>query len=147
MARALQTLRRMELTGRRRTILLTLLGTMAWAGYLMLFMWSWRSAGNGASIVLGFGAVACAARAMWRPTVQRALDSMWLLFALLPVVVIDRALHSMFYTPDYWWYEIADDAVTACVAVVAVSGFVLLYAIKRLAFLEQVTRERLCDVT
>jgi hypothetical protein len=136
----------MELTGRRRLILLTLFATVAWAGYLILFMWSWRGAGNGASIVLGFAAVAFSAHAMHRPTIRRALAATWLLLALVPVVAIDRSLQVIYDTPDYWWYEIPDDAVRACVAVVAVSGFVLLYAIKRLASLEHITRERLCEL-
>jgi hypothetical protein len=134
----------MELTGRRRLIHTALFATVAWAGYLMLFMWSWRSAGNGASIVLGFAAVAIAAHAIKRPTVHRALASTWLLIALTPVVAIERSFHSMFHVPDYWWYELADDTVLACVVIVALSGFALLFAIKRLAALEQVTRERVC---
>jgi hypothetical protein len=136
----------MELTGRRRVIHTALFATVAWAGYLILFMWSWRGAGNGASIVLGFAAVAFSAHAMHRPTVRRALAATWLLLALVPVVAIDRSLHSMFDTPDYWWYEIPDDAVLACVAVVALSGFTLLFAIKRLAALEQITREHVCGL-
>jgi hypothetical protein len=136
----------MELTGRRRLVHTALFATVAWAGYLILFMWSWRGAGNGASIVLGFAAVIVAARAIRRPTVRCALDSTWLLLALLPVVAIDRSFHSMFDMPDYWWYEIPDDAVLACVGVIGLSGFALLFAIKRLAAVEQVTRERICDL-
>lgn len=137
---------RMELTGRRRLIHTTLFATVAWAGYLILFMWSWSGAGNGASIVLGSATVIFTARAMHRPTVRRALQSTWLLLSLLPVIAIDRTLHLIFanYSPDYIPYEIPADATRVAIAIVAVSGFALLFAIRRLAALEQLTRERVC---
>jgi hypothetical protein len=138
----------MELTGRRRLIHTTLFATVAWAGYLILFMWSWSGAGNGASIVLGSAAVIVAARAIHRPTVHRALQSTWLMISLLPVVAVDRTLHVIFanYSSDYIPYAIPADATRAAIAIVAVSGFALLFAIKRLAALEHITRERACDL-
>jgi hypothetical protein len=136
----------MELTGRRRLVHTALFATVAWAGYLILFMWSWSGAGNGASIVLGSAAVIFAARAIHRPTVHRALQSTWLMLSLLPVIAIDRALHVIFASAssDYIPYAIPGDSVRVAIAIVALSGFALLFAIKRLAALEQVTRERLC---
>jgi hypothetical protein len=138
----------MELTGRRRLVHTALFATVAWAGYLILFMWSWSGAGNGASIVLGVCAVVFAARAIHRPTVRRALHSTWLLLALVPVIAIDRTLHVIFAnsSPDYIPYAIPGDAVRASIAVIALSGFALLYAIRRLAELEHVTRERACQL-
>lgn len=147
-ARTLQWLHRMELTGTRRIIHTTLFATVAWAGYFILFMWSW-GAGNGASLVLGFAAIAFAAPAIRRPTVRSGRGASWLLVALTPAAVVELLLRfSIIETelPMRVYYDIPKDIVTTCVAVITLSGFILLYAMRRLATLEHTQRERVCEL-
>ncbi|HUQ03128.1 MAG TPA: hypothetical protein VM261_11585 [Kofleriaceae bacterium] len=153
----------MELTGLRRFIHTTLFATVAWAGYLLLFTWSWRGgdasgfhngeppwfgsggfpAGNGASIVLGFAAVAFAAFALRRPTLEHARVASALLLMLVPAALVEIGMSQLIVEgrlPDNVRYEPTGMAVRAAAALIAASGVVLLAATRALVKWEQKAR-------
>jgi hypothetical protein len=148
----------MELTGPRRYIHTALFATVAWAGFLILFLASSSGtfvigyydpemvafyAGSPFSIALAFAAVVVAARAMQRPTLARALASSKLLALLVVMAALHRYLQIALIeaeNPVHVVHHSAGDVVHVAVWLVPIAGLVLAAALGALGRWEQHTR-------
>lgn len=150
----------MELTGARRTIHIMLFATVAWAGLLLLVLWSWRgglalglytesawdprakdfAAGNALTAVIAFMSLVIVTGALRTPTFDRSRRACWLLCALIPLVAYEAAFwyldvhHDL---PQHIYYTSSGIAVRTAMGVIAASGLVLVPTIGFLFALEE----------